>query len=372
MSTNYVFSGTARTLGRHGTVAQGQVLALTDAEVADVAGNDSFFPLPSRGQLELKITEATELTAADVGKKIICNHTAALTITLDEALGAGDWFEIYFGQNASADAVTIDTNDQLSGRVETYTVTNAGSGYSSIPTVAITGGGGSGATATARMKVLTAPPAAAGTGYAPGDTVTLAGGTSTTAGVLTVATAKAVSAAINAAGTGYTANDVLTVAGGTSTSAVQITVDTVDGSGVIQTAHITQVGSYTVLPSNAVAVTGGSGTGATFDLGWGVLTVTVTTAGVYSVLPTNAIAQASTSGSGSGATFNATWGVASVVKTAGGEGYTSAPTVGFSGGSGTGAAATAVVTEEAGDIILTAAEDSVGIYHNGARWVTFS
>ena len=70
-----------------------------------------------------------------------------------------------------------------------------------------------------------------------------------------------------AGGTGYTADDKLTVVGGTGTAAT-IKVLTVN-AGVIQTAELLTVGSYTLEPSNAVAVTGGTGNNdATFNLTW--------------------------------------------------------------------------------------------------------
>ena len=70
-----------------------------------------------------------------------------------------------------------------------------------------------------------------------------------------------------AGGTGYTADDELTVVGGTGTAAT-IKVLTVN-AGVILTAELLTVGSYTVEPNNAVAVTGGTGNGdATFNLTW--------------------------------------------------------------------------------------------------------
>lgn len=75
-----------------------------------------------------------------------------------------------------------------------------------------------------------------------------------------------------AGGTGYTANDSLTVTGG---GGAKIIVDTVNGSGVIQTAHadVAHLGDVTSLPSNPVAVTGGSGSGATFNLNYKLLSV---------------------------------------------------------------------------------------------------
>lgn len=74
---------------------------------------------------------------------------------------------------------------------------------------------------------------------------------------------------INAAGSGYTALDVLSIAGGTGTAAT-ITVDTVGGGGEILTATLTTGGDYTVLPSTPDTPTGGTGTGATFKLTFGV------------------------------------------------------------------------------------------------------
>lgn len=147
-------------------------------------------------------------------------------------------------------------------------VSNAGTGYTSIPSVGFTGGAGTGAAASAVMKALTVTVQGGGSSYAPGDTITLTGGTSTQATVLTVST----------------------------------------------------------VSSGAITA------------------VTISTAGKYTVLPSNPVSQGTTSGTGTGATFNITaWGVDSVKLTASGTGYTSAPTVGFTGGAGSGAAATATV-----------------------------
>jgi len=69
-------------------------------------------------------------------------------------------------------------------------------------------------------------------------------------------------------GAGYAVGNTLTVSGGTSTSAATIRVGSVDGSGRITSWSISDSGRYTVQPSNNVATTGGAGTGATFNLGW--------------------------------------------------------------------------------------------------------
>jgi hypothetical protein len=105
-------------------------------------------------------------------------------------------------------------------------------------------------------------------------------------------------------GTGYTVGDVLTMVGGTFTAAGTCTVATVS-SGVITAVTATSTGTYTAAPTNPASVTGGTGTSATFTLIFGVLsTFTITAAG---------------------------------------SGYIEQPTVTFSGGGGSGAAAYATV-----------------------------
>ena len=162
------------------------------------------------------------------------------------------------------DYILLDESTD-SDMVVSVTVSNAGTGFTSLPTVGFSGGAGSGAAAVARLKVLS---------------LAIAGG-----------------------GTGYTVGDVLTVVGGDNTVVATLTVSTVN-TGVITGATVTTAGTYSAIPANAVAVTGGPGTGATFNL---------------------------------------TWGVGSVVITSPGDDYTSAPTVAFSGGGGNSAAATAAL-----------------------------
>ncbi len=77
---------------------------------------------------------------------------------------------------------------------------------------------------------------------------------------------KAVSAAIADAGSGYTVGDVLTVVGGTGTAAT-LTVSAVS-AGQITGVSVTTPGSYSAKPSVPTAVSGGTGSGAEFNLGW--------------------------------------------------------------------------------------------------------
>ncbi len=250
----------------------------------------------------------------------------------------------------SSEAVGTDAILQLLMRPESYTVTAAGSGFTALPIVSITGGGGTGATATSTAKLISATIAAAGTGYVQADTITIAGGTSTTAAIVDVVTTKLATLALNAAGTGYVIGDTITLAGGAGATAAVLTVATLTGSA-IATFTISTAGSYTTNTATFTqASTSGIGTGATFQTAvWGVNTVSINTAGVYTVIPANPAAQGATSGSGTGATLTGSWGVNTIVLGANGSGYSSMPTVTITGG--TGATATAVM--EGDSIVVT-------------------
>lgn len=149
------------------------------------------------------------------------------------------------------------------------------------------------------------------TTYAPGDTITLTGGTALSQAVLTVSTTQIVSIVLNAAGSSYAVNDTITLSGGTSSVAAVLTVLT-ESAGKIETFSVTTAGTFSANPNGGnmtQASTSGSGTGATFQAAvFGPKAVTVTSGGVYGVEPSNPVAQGSSSGIGTGATFTATWG----------------------------------------------------------------
>ena len=166
------------------------------------------------------------------------------------------------------------------GTVTAITRTAAGTGYTSVPTVNIT-----------------AP--------------TTAGGVQA---VITIPSIVLASPALNAGGTGYTVNDVLTLVGGTFTTAATLTVTAVSG-GVITAVSIANNGVYTVAPSIPASVTGGTGTGATFNASFGINSnFSIGTAGSgYVEQPTITFS----GGGGSGATAYATVGSIPTLKTIG-------------------------------------------------------
>jgi hypothetical protein len=132
---------------------------------------------------------------------------------------------------------------------------------------------------------------------------TTAGGVTSTAVVTGMTFYGSNPQAINSAGSGYTVNDTLTIVGGTGTPCT-LRVTTVNGSGGVTAASHLNFNNYTVLPAVPYSVTGGTGSGATFTSGWQVNAQAITNAG---------------------------------------SGYVEQPTVTFSGGGGSGAAAYAVV-----------------------------
>jgi hypothetical protein len=89
-------------------------------------------------------------------------------------------------------------------------------------------------------------------------------------------------AAVDFGGVGYAINDVLTVIGGSGSTAT-LKVTNVD-AGVITEVSVTNAGNYIAFPVSPVIVTGGSGSGATFNLTGGVTSATISLGGSgYSV-----------------------------------------------------------------------------------------
>jgi hypothetical protein len=154
------------------------------------------------------------------------------------------------------------------GTVTAITRTFSGSGYTSFPSIAIS-----------------AP--------------TTAGGVQA---VLAIPSMTNTAMTVQSGGTGYTVGNVLTVVGGTGgTCTVSVTAVS---AGVVTAVGTPNFAQFTVLPTNPAATTGGTGSGCTLNLTYGVTAPTITNAG---------------------------------------SGYVEQPTVTFSGGGGSGAAAYARV-----------------------------
>jgi hypothetical protein len=233
----------------------------------------------------------------------------------------------------------------FNGPLTGLTLTSAGTGYTSAPTVTISGGGGTGATASATL--VPAPVASlaltnGGSGYTspPAVAITGGGGTGATA-TATLATRSVASVAVTNGGSGYTTVPTVSFSGGGGTGATATVTLT---NRKVTAITITNGGSgYTTAPTVTISGGGGSGAKATAALAPApVASLTLTNPGSgFTSIPSVGFS----GGGGSGAAAKATLSpepVASITLTSGGTGYTSAPTVTISGGGGSGAVATAV------------------------------
>ena len=307
---------------------------------------------PIKGSIDLDIDSYIDEITVTAGGTNYGKPIISITDYDPDAVNA-DELALLSGNGTGATAVATINN---LGVITAITVVNPGNGYSDPVYIKISDSGAdASAEAVVTGGVITSV-LAVDEGhdyYSANVTITDQGnGATATAVLATTGTTKSV--VLNGAGTGYTINDVLTITGGTAT----FTVDTIGGSGEILTGTVAQGSGYTAT-ATGVSSTGGTGTGATFDIvvGFAIASVTVTSSGAdYG----NA-AVTFTGGSGTGATATATIGtgalagkVTAIAITAGGSGYETAPSVGIAP-KGTGATAVAVIgevgTQDEGKII---------------------
>lgn len=168
---------------------------------------------------------------------------------------------------------------QASGGIAGVALSNNGTGYTSAPTVAFSGGNGSGAEAVANLSNgISIAITAAGTGYSSAPTITIA--PPPAGGVQAVATCTVNAGAINAVtvtnpGFGYTEPPAITVTGA-GTGAVL----TASLTARVRSISITKPGTgYDSAPT--VALSGGGGTGAA-----GTASIDQYGNGVMATLPT--------------------------------------------------------------------------------------
>lgn len=233
----------------------------------------------------------------------------------------------------------------FNGPLSDLNLTRGGSGYTSIPTVTISGGGGSGATGNATLGAAAVASFIVdngGNSYTSAPTVTLSGGggSGATATAALAPTAVA-SVVVTDAGKGYSTAPAVSFLGGGGTGAIGIAI--LQGKRVKE-VQVTNGGSgYTSAPTVSLSGGGGSGAAATSALApTTVASVSINNGGSgYTSAPVVGFS----GGGGSGAIATATLGpaaVGSLTLTNGGSNYTSTPTVTISGGGGTGATAGAI------------------------------
>lgn len=230
----------------------------------------AFSYLLNNGIHALNATRGTVLGAAD--NQYTTSPTAAfgvdlVSLTLSQGAFRGpagtaliDGSGNIGGQIAAG--TTLQTRSEVRAQtavVNTITVID-GSLILTKPTLTVAAPPGSGTQATAEVNTMAAAlfkSLSGGADYAVSDTVTLSGGTFTTAAVFTVA-------------------EVL--------------------AGVPKRLTLTTAGSYTVLPTGPVSTTtSGAGTGLTMEVWWTILTVSVTGAGTnYPLIPPPLVTAAKT------------------------------------------------------------------------------
>lgn len=138
-----------------------------------------------------------------------------------------------------------------------------------------------------------------GTGYTSFPGVALSGGSGGTGAAISVTSLQAVLATIGAGGAGYAVNDILTVVGDTGTAAT-FRVTGTGGGGSVTSVAVVGNGLLTVVAGNPHATTGGTGTGCTLNVSYGIAGLSVTPGYGYVTAPTAVI----TGGAGTGAVIN--------------------------------------------------------------------
>jgi len=145
-------------------------------------------------------------------------------------------------------------------------IVNPGSGYTSAPSVTITGGGGTGANATANVDTGSVNQiflTNAGSGYTSPPTVTFSGGGGTNASAITELLTFAqgtVAVQVTSGGSGYTnaSNTVVTISGGGGINAAGTAI--VSGGEVVSVIMTNAGSGYTNAANITVTISGGGAT----------------------------------------------------------------------------------------------------------------
>ncbi len=321
-----------------------------------------------RGGVE-QTSQVIVATGSEVGSVVISSLTGGIAAIRLDTNGEGYTSTPTVGLTGGGGTGFTATAVLSSRSVNALTMGLNGTGYTTAPAVTISGGGGSGAAATAilqgtTLQILTRT--AAGSGYStddePAPIITISGGGGSGATATASYGVSAESFVLTIGTETYTVAPTATISGGGgsgATATVQL-----DGGGLITGITITDPGnSFTSAPTitfgvGTVLVPGTATTGVGNNDNFVVaddLTLTAFGSG-YTSAPIVTITAPNGSGATATATLDAT-GVASLEITSGGDNYTSAPTVMIAPPfAGTTATATATITTAVvQDITITAA-----------------
>ena len=290
----------------------------------------------------------------------------------------------YFGNRNIG--TTATTDNKIGGEgVASYGSIAAGTGWTTAPTVTFGAPnipGGESVAATVRYKALSFGATANGTGYNVGDVLEVNTGTQTTKARATVSAITSVGTAgvggnptIGDNGTNYDSGDLVTFTNANLSQPFKVRVTTAAaGDATLLTveqeavwtgtgAAPTSTAGWTATTTEGLIDNNGSGLVVNFTTAnWGVYSIgTVTVPGSYTVFPSTAGQLDSISpATGTGATATITMGLLSVTVTEKGSGYTDVADAQVIFGGATGAAATAVLTTDSGNVgSLTNQENAI-------------
>ncbi len=274
-------------------------------------------------------------------------------------------FPMYFW----ADTVAAQDNNWISDGVISINLTNSGNGYVSAPTVTLTGGDGTGATATANLagngtlsSITVANP---GEGYTVAPTVTFTGGNAALAsGTAAISNGRLSSITVTQAGAGYTTAPTVTITGG---GVQQATATATVSGGRVTSITVTNGGQgYTSAPSISFSGGGGSSAAATAIVSNGRITsINVTNQGRnYTSAPTVNVSTSAVQQAVARANIS-NGRVTSFTITQQGRGYTSVPTVTLTGGVVIQAFTPATATATVGSAVTL--NESAGYSDSAAR-----
>jgi hypothetical protein len=233
-----------------------------------------------------------------------------------------------------------------SGQIDRINITSGGTGYVAAPKVTITGGGGTGATATATINngVVTGINIVnGGSGYSAEPTITISSGNGASVSATIGGGGSVVTVAVVNSGSGYTTTPNVTIAAPTLPGGAAATATANVSGGRITSITLTSGGSgYTSAPSVTIDPAPSGGTNATAQTGFSglsVQTVTITNPGSgYTGAPTVTFSDPSlptgTKATGSAIFDPATGSVIGISISNPGSGYFAAPSVTLSSGSG--------------------------------------
>ncbi len=263
-----------------------------------------------RNGVDIGAGESNQLM--QIGSAAVLQAVSGVPVVAGTGHVTGDVLTLSGGTSTTAAKVAVATAKVASASANAH-----GSGYAAGDLITVSGGTATTAAvlAVATMDMPAIPTiSAAGTGYVPADTITLAvtSSTSSVKTVVTVATTKVVSATVQSGGTGDLGDGAGVIVQGTTGTGTKFHASvTIASNAIASVQSISLAGSYTVNPTviGVEPVTYISGaasgtilTGAALAVVMGALTITMTTPGTYTVGGV-AATQFGTSGSGTGATF---------------------------------------------------------------------